>query len=70
MSLTFRKLQESVTFDSVDHALPLDEPWAHFSPDGGHNGGGSHADDLDIDLDGEFFRRYLFSLLNTSTEYV
>jgi hypothetical protein len=51
---------------SIDQGFPLDEPWDHFlSGGGGHDGGGSHVDNFNIDLDSEFLHRYLIHLLNT-----
>lgn len=49
--------------DSVNQTWPPDEPYVHFLADDPH-GGDSHADDLNIDLDGEFLFRYLSPLLN------
>jgi hypothetical protein len=49
--------------DSVNQTSPLDELWVRFSADNPH-GGGSYANNLNIDLDGEFLLHYLSPLLN------
>lgn len=51
----------------IDDVDPLAEPWVHCSPDGDVDDPGTgdlYANDLNVDLDGEFLLFHLFPLLN------